>query len=96
MIEAVATPSPHSSSAIVVQYETLRAAMLGEALPPDARSGLVVFLHHGMWEWARTVTPGTTRPEPLHATAFGLVEPDGARRTARRYSGARDYGNDDQ
>ncbi|PTB16724.1 hypothetical protein C9I57_32040 [Trinickia symbiotica] len=27
--------------------------MLGEALPPTARSGLIVFLHQGMWGWAR-------------------------------------------
>ena len=36
-------------TAVVARYERLRSAMLGEALPPDARSGLVVFLHRGMW-----------------------------------------------
>ena len=46
------------SVTIVAQYETLRSAMLGEALAPVARSGLIVFLRHGMWEWARTLTPG--------------------------------------
>ena len=74
MIEAVAPPSPHSC-AVVVQYETLRAAMLGEALPPTARSGLVVFLHRGLWGWVRAVTPGTTRQEPIPATAFGPANP---------------------
>ena len=54
------------SSTIVAQYETLRSAMLGEALSPDARSGLIVFLRHGMWEWARTLTLGTLGREPLH------------------------------
>ena len=47
------------SSAVVAQYETLRSAMLGEALAPEARSGLIVFLRQGMWEWARTLTLGT-------------------------------------
>ena len=50
----------------MAQYETLRSAMLGEALPLDARSGLIVFLGHGMWAWARTLTLGTLGREPLH------------------------------
>jgi hypothetical protein len=58
-----ATPS----ASIVAQYETLRSAMLGEALSPDARGGLVILLRHGMWEWARTLTLGTLGRGPLHA-----------------------------
>jgi hypothetical protein len=58
------TPSP----TIVAQYETLRSAMLGKVLPPDARSGLIVFLRHGMWEWTRTLTIGTLGREPLHVS----------------------------
>jgi hypothetical protein len=65
MTDAETKPST-PSSAIVARYETLRSAMLGEALPPDARSGLVIFLRHGMWEWARTLTLGTLGREPLH------------------------------
>jgi len=74
MIEALATPSPFSSC-IVVQYETLRAAMLGETLPPAARSGLVVLLHRGLWAWVRTVALGTTRQEQIPTTAFGPSYP---------------------
>ena len=37
--------------AVVARYERLRSAMLGEALPPDARSGLIIFLQRGMWRW---------------------------------------------
>jgi transposase len=37
------------SSAIAAQYEVLRMAALGEALPPMARSGLMLFLRRGMW-----------------------------------------------
>jgi hypothetical protein len=35
------------------QYEHLRSAALGEALAPEARSGLTLFLRRGMWGWAR-------------------------------------------
>ena len=74
MIEAVATPSPHSS-AIVIQYETLRSAMLGEPLSPTARSGLVVLLHRGLWGWIRTATLGAIRQEPIPTTTFGSADP---------------------
>ena len=67
MTDAEARSSTPSFT-IVAQYETLRSAMLGEALSPDARSGLIVFLRHGMWEWARTLTLGTLGREPLHVS----------------------------
>jgi hypothetical protein len=52
------------ASIAVTQYETLRAAALGNALPPEARAGLMLFLHTGMSGWARTVSavPGFERP----------------------------------
>jgi hypothetical protein len=74
MTEAEAKPSALSAT-IVAQYETLRSAMLGEALPPDARSGLIVFLRHGMWEWARTLTPGVLGREPLHVSPSASSNP---------------------
>ncbi len=42
------------------RYEILRAAALGTALPPEARSGLAILLHRGMWAWVRAIvrTPG--------------------------------------
>ena len=43
------------TSRITAQYETLRAAALGEALPPEARHGLILFLRRGMWGWARAL-----------------------------------------
>jgi len=51
-------------TAIVARYETLRSAMLGEPLPADARSGLSIFLHRGMWRWARlpAVEPSSMQP----------------------------------
>ncbi len=55
------------------QYETLRAAALGERLPPEARSGLALLLRRGMWAWARaTATPDLTPQEtrsPLSGSA---------------------------
>ncbi len=74
MSEVVVTPSPHSS-AIVVQYETLRSAMLGAALPPAARGGLIVLLHRGLWGWVRTVALGASRHEPIPTAAFGSSNP---------------------
>jgi hypothetical protein len=48
--------SLEESTNIVTQYETLRQAALGNALPPlEARSGLMLFLRRGMWGWARAM-----------------------------------------
>jgi hypothetical protein len=42
-------------------------AVLGEVLPPEARSGLMLFLRRGMWGWARALAVGSVRQEPLSA-----------------------------
>jgi hypothetical protein len=47
---------------IVARYERLRSA-IGEALPADARSGLIVFLRRGMWSWARMPTVEAARSQ---------------------------------
>ena len=56
---------------VVTRYETLRRAALGEALPPEARAGLILFLQRGMWGWARAIVtvsevapPADGRPAP--------------------------------
>ena len=64
MTGTMATPAA-PPTAVVARYERLRSAMLGEALPPDARSGLVVFLHRGMWGWARTLSVEPAKLEPI-------------------------------
>ena len=46
--------------AIGAQYEVLRIAVLGAALPPNARGGLMLFLHRGMWGWAGRVSSYAT------------------------------------
>lgn len=43
-------------SFLASEYEVLRAAALGEALPLMARSGLMLFLRRGMWGWAKALT----------------------------------------
>jgi hypothetical protein len=62
------------ASIAVTQYETLRAAALGGALPPEARVGLMLFLYAGMWRWVRAVTefrecerPTVSRPSDWKA-----------------------------
>lgn len=42
-------------------------AALGEALPPKARSGLMLFLRRGMWGWAQTLVAASSAQEPVHA-----------------------------
>jgi hypothetical protein len=54
----MAEKPPTAASTLIAQYETLRMAMLGEALPPEARSGLMLFLRRGMWGWARSLAVG--------------------------------------
>jgi hypothetical protein len=64
MIMAGAT-SASCPGVIVAQYETLRSAALGQALPPEARSGLIVLLRQGMWRWACRPAAGAARFEPF-------------------------------
>lgn len=63
------------SSALQAQYETLRMAALGEPLPAEARSGLMLFLRRGMWGWARTVTPSNPPAQPVQASAPNMPLP---------------------
>jgi hypothetical protein len=63
------------ASTAVTQYETLRMAVLGEVLPPEARSGLMLFLRRGMWGWARALAVGSVRQEPLSARRSNPAQP---------------------
>lgn len=53
---------------VTSHYETLRRAALGEALPLEARSGLMLFLRRGMWGWAQTINDASAAI-PMRATA---------------------------
>ena len=64
-----------SSSTIRTQYEALRMAALGEALPVQVRSGLIVFLRRGMWGWARTLAAPSDPKERIHALPLSPTMP---------------------
>lgn len=50
-------------------------AALGEPLPPEARSGLCLFLRQGMWGWAQVLS-GPAAPQPARkATCPRLTAP---------------------
>ena len=55
-------------------------AALGEALPPTARSGLMLLLRRGMWGWARTLLAASPVQRPVHASS--LIPPVRNERTA--------------
>jgi hypothetical protein len=58
------------------QYERLRKAALGDPLPPEARSGLVIFLRRGMLGWAQSLSTTAIRREPMPAASSGSVPGD--------------------
>jgi len=60
-------PNTAESSLVVTHYETLRQAALGNALPPEARAGLTLFLRRGMWGWAQVIVTTSAVPEPVGA-----------------------------
>jgi hypothetical protein len=63
-------------SIAVTQYETLRAVALGKALPPEARAGLMLFLHTGMWGWARAATAMRTFERPAGSRPSNWKPPE--------------------
>ena len=66
-------------TAVVARYERLRSAMLGEALAPDARSGLVVLLHRGMWGWVRALSVEPARLESTPSRSSTPAQPNDRR-----------------
>lgn len=63
------------SAPIAAQYEVMRSAALGRALPVEARRGLSVFLARGMWAWARMMVPGRAPSEPNVTRSSSNVPP---------------------
>jgi len=58
-------------STIASQYEVLRQAAFGAALPLMARSGLMLFLRRGMWGWAQALTATASTPrEQLYPSSI--------------------------
>lgn len=62
-----------SPSSILGQYEALRRAALGEPLPPEARSGLGLFIRKGMWAWARALVIGPDRECPACSSSSTAI-----------------------
>jgi hypothetical protein len=60
-------------STIATQYETLRMAALGEALAPEARAGLMLFLRRGMWAWARALVAENAPAQPNRASSDSVA-----------------------
>ena len=60
---------------VAAQYDTLRRAWLGEALPPEARRGLMLFVSRGMWAWARTLAAQGVCEEPTPSSTPGPTAP---------------------
>jgi len=67
---------PAEPAMVVTQYETLRSAALGDALPPEARSGLMLFLHRGMWGWARAMATTSALPQPTRSPSSNWRAPE--------------------
>jgi hypothetical protein len=54
------------------RYEILRAAALGTALPPEARSGLTILLHRGLRAWVRAILQAPCQSPSTAVPAVGL------------------------
>jgi hypothetical protein len=74
------------ASAIATQYETLRRAALGEALPPEARSGLMLFLRRGMWGWARVLAAARITEQPIRSPSWNPPAPQESRAVIRLFA----------
>jgi hypothetical protein len=50
-------------------------AALGKPLPPEARSGLGLFLRRGMWGWARALAIAGDPEQPTRSHSSSLTSP---------------------
>jgi hypothetical protein len=67
-------------------YEALRSAALGEVLPPEARSGLTLFLRRGLWGWARAMADADASQQPANSPASHWIAPEGHRAVIRLFA----------
>ena len=93
----VAALSADSSGAMAARYEALRAAGFGEGMPPEARSGLTLFLRRGMWGWARALTaPRASQEQTLPSSAALPFTHDGRNSVVRLVAAIAMGSNDDR
>lgn len=57
------------------QYESLRKAVLGDPLLPEARNGLNLFLRRGMWGWAKSLSTMSLLREAMPTSWTGTMPP---------------------
>jgi hypothetical protein len=60
---------------LAAQYETLRRGALGEPIPTEARWGLGLFLHRGLWAWAQALAATAEPVSPGRAAGSILSVP---------------------
>ena len=70
---------------VVAQYEALRGAILGDALPPEARTGLLLFLRRGMSGWAQAVAM-CAPPRPVGSRSPNWKIPEEHRAVVRIFA----------
>jgi hypothetical protein len=61
---------------VVAQYEALRSAALGNMLPPEARTGLLLFLRRGMCGWARALATVRAPQRPTGSRSSNWTIPE--------------------
>ncbi|CAN2532664.1 hypothetical+protein [Methylocapsa aurea] len=76
----------------------LRAAGFGGGLPPEARSGLTLFLRRGMWGWVRALTaaPLASQEQTLPSSAALPFTHDGRSSVVRLLAAIAMGSNDDR
>ena len=94
----IAAPSADSSTAMAARYEALRAAAFGDGLPPEARSGLTLFLRRGMWGWVRALTaaPRVSQEQTSLSSAALPFTHDGRNSVVRLLAAIAMGSNDDR
>jgi hypothetical protein len=94
----IAALSAELSTDMAARYEALRAAAFGDGLPPEARSGLTLFLRRGMWGWARALTaaPRASREQTLPSSAALPFTHDGRSSVVRLLAAIAMGSNDDR
>lgn len=63
------------AASLITKYESLRGAALGAALPPEARSGLALFLRRGMWGWTRALATANVSRQPICPVSADFTAP---------------------
>ena len=68
--------NPAQPFTVVMHYETLRKAALGDVLLPEARGGLILFLRRGMWGWAKVVAGMCALQQPTGSRPSNWKPPE--------------------